>query len=101
MRLRKRKGKHAKAVAINNKVRVSILVSVDDLLISLFGGAPGLYNLTMSLWLGIGIRHWTHVVEFGMLGLFVALVAMPALRPCFLRPVRFLPRYPRRFSLFD
>ena len=46
---------------------------VDAFLLRLFGGATWLYDPDTGLWLGIGIRHWAHTVEFGLLGVFVAL----------------------------
>ena len=57
---------------------------VNELLIRLFGGT-GWYDPETGLWLGIGIRHWAHSVEFGMLGLCVALAMRQWLR---LRPAR-------------
>ena len=49
---------------------------VNDWLVSVFGGIPGLYDERSGLWLGIHIRHWAHVVEFGVLGLFVSLAVL-------------------------
>ena len=54
---------------------------VNDLLVALLGWIPGLYNPSTGLWFGIGIRHWAHAVEFGALGLFVALAAKSAMGP--------------------
>lgn len=51
---------------------------VNDLLVSLLGGVPGLYDPQTELWLGIHVRHWAHAVEFGALGLFVALAVLLA-----------------------
>ena len=53
---------------------------VNDLLVSLFGDVPGLYDPQTELWLGIHVRHWAHTVEFGALGLFVAISALLVLR---------------------
>ncbi|MDO4210724.1 MAG: VanZ family protein [Bacteroidales bacterium] len=52
---------------------------MDDLMVSLLGWIPGLYDPTTGLWLGVGIRHWAHAVEYGALGLFVALAAKSAM----------------------
>ena len=54
---------------------------VNDLLVGLFGGLPGLYDPQTGLWLGIGIRHWAHTAEFGLFGVLVALAVWFAVRP--------------------
>ena len=59
--------------------------AVNDFLVGLFGGIPFLYDPSSDLWLGIGIRHWAHVAEFGVLGVFVALSAWFAMKPRLVR----------------
>ena len=68
---------------------------VNVLLIRLFGGT-GLYNPETGLWLGIGIRHWAHAVEFGALGLCVALAVWQWLK---LGPIRKLSLWTAGISL--
>ena len=55
--------------------------SVGDLLAGLFGALPGVYDPQAGELLGVSIRRWAHVVEFGVLGLFVAVAACRMLRP--------------------
>ena len=55
--------------------------SVGDLLAGLLGAFPGVYDPQAGELFGIGIRRWAHVVEFGVLGLFVAMAACRMLRP--------------------
>lgn len=52
-----------------------------DLLAGLLGAFPGVYDSQAGELLGVGIRRWAHVVEFGVLGLFVAVAACRMLRP--------------------
>lgn len=55
--------------------------SVGDLLAGLLGAFPGVYDPQAGELLGVSIRRWAHVVEFGVLGLFVAVAACRMLRP--------------------
>ena len=74
---------------------------VNRLLVGLFGWIPGLYDPATGLWLGIGIRHWAHAFEFGVLGLFVALAAKRAMEPRVAAPGVLAFAVCAGFSLFD
>ena len=74
---------------------------VNDLLASLLGWIPGLYDPATGLWLGIGIRHWAHAVEYGALGLFVALAAKSAMGQRTIAPGMAALAICAGFSLFD
>ena len=52
---------------------------MNDILVSLFGGIPGVYDQESKLWLGIGVRHWAHSAEFWALGSLVAITALLAM----------------------
>lgn len=55
--------------------------AVNDFLVGLFGGVLLLYDPETDLWLGVGIRHWAHAVEFFAFGVFAALAAWFLARP--------------------
>ena len=74
---------------------------VNDLMVALFGWIPGLYDSATGLWLGIGIRHWAHAVEFGVLGLSVALAAKSAMGQRTIAPGMAALAICAGFSLFD
>lgn len=52
-----------------------------EVLARLLGSIPGLHDPDSGELLGIGIRSWAHFVEFGALGLFVALATRRAIAP--------------------
>ena len=74
---------------------------VNRLLVGLFGWIPGLYDPATGLWLGIGIRYWAHAVEYGVLGLFVALAARSAMEPRVVAAGAVALAICAGFSLFD
>ena len=74
---------------------------VNDLMVSLLGWIPRLYDPATGLWLGIGIRHWAHAVEYGALGLFVALAAKSAMGRRTIAPGMAALAICAGFSLFD
>ena len=74
---------------------------VNDLMVSLLGWIPGLYDPATGLWLGLGIRHWAHAVEYGALGLFVALAAKSAMGQRTIAPGMAALAICAGFSLFD
>ena len=55
--------------------------SVGDLLAGPPGVFPGVFDPQAGELLGVSIRRWAHVVEFGVLGLFVAVAACRMLCP--------------------
>ena len=74
---------------------------VNDLMVALLGWISGLYDLATGLWLGIGIRHWAHAVEFGALGLSVALAAKSTMGPRVVAPCLTALAICAGFPLFD
>ena len=74
---------------------------VNDLMVALLGWIPGLYDPATGLWLGIGIRHWAHAVEFGALGLSVALAAKSTMGPRVVAPCLTALAICAGFPLFD
>ena len=70
-------------------------------IVGLLGWIPELYDLATGLWLGIGIRHWAHAVEYGALGLFVALAAKSAMGQRTIAPGMAALAICAGFSLFD
>ena len=74
---------------------------MNDLMVTLLGWIPGLYDPATGLWLGIGIRRWAHAVEYGALGLFVALAAKSAMGQRTIAPGMAALAICAGFSLFD
>ena len=68
---------------------------------AMLGWIPGLYDPATGLWLGIGIRRWAHAVEYGALGLFVALAAKSAMGQRTIAPGMAALAICAGFSLFD